>query len=112
MKVLAIVAAVVFVSLPASAEEAIDAEKMIRAYCAAKWAADYEMQKYCIDEQIEAAAKVYDHQEKYAPESEERKIMDRCVGKWTRAGVIDFEMVAYCIDEQMKAYRALYPPKP
>ena len=102
---LLIVVGVLF-SLPAFAEEDLAAK--VKATCKAKWSTDYEMQKYCIDQQFEAWGNVSDKLKAFADGTEERAIVNRCAAKWqTPNGGFDFEMVNYCTDQQLKAFRAL-----
>ena len=89
---------------PAIATETMD---KIKQRCSAKWSTDYEMQKYCIDNQIEAANKFVDLRERHAEDSEEYKILGRCFGKWTKQDNPDWEMVVYCTENQIKAYEAV-----
>lgn len=91
---------------PVLAEEDLDAK--IKENCQVKWRSDYQMIKYCIDQQYEAWGKVSARLKKYSDDSEERKIINRCAGKWRgKMGGFDFTMVEYCSDNQLKAYRSL-----
>jgi endonuclease YncB( thermonuclease family) len=65
---------------------------IIQARCSRKWGTDYEMVKYCVDNQTDAqnALKGMD----IPPE-----IDAHCTSKWGS----DYEMVKYCVDNQIDA---------
>jgi hypothetical protein len=82
----------------------------VKAHCAAKWEADFRMQKYCVDQQTEAAMKLGPEMSKVMdnPNSELAQALGVCVAKWTdEAEFRDWRMILYCWEQQKKAYRAL-----
>ncbi|MEX2643773.1 MAG: hypothetical protein WD270_09985 [Acetobacterales bacterium] len=91
-----------------AAEADADVRDEIKAHCAAEWPGDYAMQKYCLDRQRGAIREVLEFERQNPEGSEERNIMQRCIGEWpAETGGHDWPMVAYCIDRQVKAYQAL-----
>lgn len=80
-----------------------DIESDTRDYCVRKWASDYEMQRYCIDQMHEAWRKLSDMIQRYGKEGEEYKIIGRCWSKWYP----QLDMVEYCANNQISSYRSL-----
>ena len=103
-------AAIATAALPAAcvAAESGPVVQNIKVFCAGRWPTDYEMQAYCIDQQVEAAIKVTQTVKDFPEDSEELRIVLRCLGKWQGPGeTYDYEMVDYCAGNQLRAYRRL-----
>lgn len=98
----------VLLLLSTNASSQDDYGALVKENCSAKWQSDYEMIKYCIDEEYEAWDNVADLLAKYPEGTEERNIVARCAAKWPgERGGYDFRMVEYCSGNQLRAYRAL-----
>lgn len=84
---------------PATAEDfPIEAQTQI---CAAKWSDDFSMQKYCIDKQRSAFAKL---QPLILTLNEDlSKSNDKCTSDWRD----DFSMQLFCIKKKAKSYENL-----
>lgn len=82
---------------------AADPEVDIKEYCSKKWASDYEMQRYCINQIHKGWRKLSDMIQRYGKDSEEYKIIGRCWSKWYP----QLNMVAYCANNQISAYHSL-----
>ncbi len=76
-----------------------NADQIIKNKCSQDWPQDFVMQKYCIDQQNEALAKLKSRTSANTPQS----IIDKCERDWH----FDFQMREYCESEQFKAYRSL-----
>ncbi len=84
----------------------------VKTNCAAKWPDDYKMQKHCREEQFDALDSIAQYSEQYPSDTEESKILNRCLGKWgTTPGKEDYKMAMHCTKEQLEAYQELYPSK-
>lgn len=95
-----------FFATSAIGDEHLDAK--VKENCKLEWQTDYQMIKYCIDQQYEAWGKVSARLSKYPEGSEERNIVSRCAAEWPgTTGGFDFTMVEYCSENQTKAYREL-----
>jgi hypothetical protein len=91
-----------------SSAHAGDIVEEIRKHCAAEWEGNYEMQEYCISNQISAANNVSQIYNTYDKTSEQRKIIDRCASEWqSQTAGYNWEMVEYCSNNQLEAYQRL-----
>ena len=82
---------------------------LMRQHCSAEWPDDFQMQDYCLKQQVEGMA-----QFKAASESVGRPLdraLERCVSEWTKAGVPNWQMIGYCSKQQAESYRKLHPPE-
>ena len=103
--VFALAAALLLATAPARTQS-VTAE--IKAHCAAEWAGDYAMQKWCLDRQIAAANKLGTLIDQNPPGTEGYKILGRCFAEWpSKSGETDYAMALWCADRQFKAYKAL-----
>ena len=75
------------------------AEQIIRQKCEGEWPGDFNMMKYCIDQQRLALQKLRQRASGRTPGN----IMDKCANEWP----LDFNMREYCIGQQVEALRAL-----
>ena len=84
-----------------SAEPPSDAAAaaMIRSHCAKEWPDDYQMRKYCEDQQYEGLRALRARQMTGAL----AKIRSKCASEWPD----DFQMRDYCEKQQLKALRDL-----
>lgn len=74
----------------------------MRAYCADKWSADAEMQRYCNEQMDEAWGDVKVLAKHYGDNDEEFKILDRCWKQWYP----QVDMISYCSNNQIEVYRS------
>lgn len=91
----------------------------IKAHCESKWPTDYEMQEYCVEQQVDGAKRMNSFLKRYNVEAllEDPKEAERLYKEGNAPVVIalncfdewegDFEMIAYCIDQQEKAAKRL-----
>jgi hypothetical protein len=80
-----------------------DWESVARSKCEQEWATDYKMQKYCIDQQRDAARALSQGTPSDVDSSAFRVIRGKCTDEWPR----DFKMRAYCETQQIEAFRSL-----
>lgn len=109
MRALILACLLAFPAMASTAESSDnETEEKLRSLCKDKWSTDYEMQKYCIDNQIEAVRGVKMIWDQYDEGAEERAIINRCMNKWTdNNDRPDWEMVEYCTNNQIEAYEAV-----
>lgn len=88
---------------PRPSENNAEFQKM-KDFCAAKWPTDFNMQKYCLDQQSEAARKIASEFTKDVPD--DLKIAGgACALKWTGADDRkDWVMIEYCWRQQKEAH--------
>jgi hypothetical protein len=67
-------------------------ESSIKPYCKKEWSTDYEMQKYCIDEQKKALAKLLEGKPGDVPSEIFDGIRKKCQEDWPN----DYTMRVYC----------------
>ena len=80
-------------------------EKNINALCAGEWETDYEMQKYCREQQNEGFVDLVD----IWPEATEHigEAVARCILDWSDGLMFDWRMIHYCTDKQLTAWKEL-----
>ena len=84
----------------------------IRTFCEEKWATDYRMVSYCIEQQTKAVTKLRAIMRPFEDISPEEAIklpqaqmFGTCSEKWGS----NFRMILYCYEQQEAAYRKLHP---
>jgi hypothetical protein len=77
-----------------------EATAVINRKCKTQWATDFEMQKYCRDQQQAALGKL---RRRPMASGNETTIRKKCASEWPD----DFEMREYCEGQQLEALRAL-----
>ena len=80
-----------------------DWESIAQSKCQQEWATDYKMQKYCLDQQRDAARALSNGAPSGVDSSAFRIIRGKCTDEWPR----DFKMRAYCETQQVEAFLAL-----
>jgi hypothetical protein len=80
-----------------------ETESSIKPYCKKEWPTDYEMQKYCVDEQKKALAKLLEERPDDIPSKIFDGIRKKCREDWPN----DYKMRLYCEKKQIKAWRDL-----
>jgi hypothetical protein len=75
----------------------------IAAFCRNKWPGDFRMQKYCLDQQTEAKAKLAKGAPPGIPVGVFNDVRKGCAAKWPD----DLRMRVYCEDQQTEAFRSL-----
>jgi hypothetical protein len=81
-----------------------NADQIIKNKCLQDWPQDFVMQKYCIDQQNEALAKLKIRTSANTPKG----VFVKCEREWH----YDFQMREYCIQEQVKSMNALNKSNP
>ena len=88
---------------------AADTEAMMKARCEDKWPADFRMQEYCLERQLESYHRFYELEREYDREEVWSQIQHHCVSKWLgeeRVG-LNWVMLAYCIEQQIESAKRL-----
>jgi len=104
--------AAVVVALATSVAQANDgpeAQRAVRAKCERDWSDDFVMQKFCIEQQYQAAKAFEALGKMHAAGTAERRILERCFRQWVGSAFekADFVMAEFCFDQQLEAYREL-----
>ena len=89
-----------------------DPMAVIRPHCRSEWPADFQMQRYCIDQQTEGVNDLAKLFESTSGNDELFAAFTQCVIDWTSVRAdgqtdVDFQMIAYCSEQQAEAYRQL-----
>lgn len=106
MKALMLAIAIAIFTQPAITASVLipnNIQQQIKHAAKLKWPGNFEMQKYRIDNQIEAYYKVRFYKNRKVPPKVLKGIMSRARAKWPG----DYEMQAYVIKNQVKAYLAI-----
>lgn len=80
-----------------------ETESTIKPFCRKEWPKDYEMQKYCVDEQKKALAKLLEEKPNDIPSKIFDAIRVKCREEWPN----DYNMRFFCEKKQIKAWRDL-----
>ncbi len=94
-----------------------------KEFCANKWPEDYQMRRYCEDQQLSAKKELFFLAESKGIKTEGslsastkgndfEKIIYRCMSKWEQPKfkTYDFTMVTYCTKNQFEAYEKTVNP--
>jgi hypothetical protein len=94
---------------PEPEESPLSVNGLIRSWCSHVSPDDYRMQRYCVDEERKAADQLGALQEKYLENSDEWKILARCLNRHTYLGGsgVAFRLAKHCSEEELAAYRSL-----
>ncbi len=86
-------------------QDSKERQKSINALCADEWATDFEMQKYCRDQQKEG----YDDLSDIWTEAMEHigVAVTQCILDWSDDLMFDWAMIHYCTDNQLTAWKEL-----
>ena len=88
------------------------AQDDIGSFCAARWAADYEMQEHCVKEQSRSHTRMRNLYGRLKSEFSVRNpalfrksvdVIERCLGRWSDDRGYDWTMVDHCTKGQMAA---------
>lgn len=82
-------------------------ERGIRARCEREWSGDFQMQLYCVNQQIESARDAADTMSEVSGTAAGDQIIGHCFDEWSDDDGPNWQMVDYCMDSQLEAYRAL-----
>jgi hypothetical protein len=82
-------------------------QSLMKQHCATEWPDNFQMQEFCIQQQIKGMADF-----KAASESVGRPLdaaLEKCVEEWTEHGVPNWQMIGFCSKQQADSYLRLHP---
>jgi hypothetical protein len=83
-------------------------DEVIKQQCALKWPDNFQMQAYCVEEQVKGRESLSRPVDPHVSPEEHAKLRAHCEKQWSG----DFKMRAYCEEQQISGLRELQSPLP
>jgi hypothetical protein len=81
---------------------------LAKEHCAREWPDDFQMQNYCLDQQLKGMLQFKAVSDDLGTKIE--KALERCTEEWTRDRLPDWQMIGHCAVEQGTAWHRIKNP--